>query len=767
MNLFKKKKKKKRKNNEEEIEENSPKKKNNNSFLSENVKKITGGIILFLFGLIVLLGFFEVAGKGGEWTNNSFTFLFGSMKVFIPILLFLSALVYFRTIYENFLLPLLFSFFSIMTGFSGIAASIASTEIGQEMIGDNNIAGWWGTAISSPFINLFGFFATQVVFVLLIFTGSFVLAHLINKDFSVSSYLKELFSREYDVEPQTVKRIMLSSEREKEIEREDTSLEVKKKEGKDIAPVKRRSNLPLLIPPIELLDNGEEDPDPGDTKRNSSIIKKTFGDFDIDVAMGEINVGPAVTQYTLKPADGVKLTRITSLSDDLALALAMHPVRTEAPIPGKSLVGIEVPNRKRAQIALGSLIKRKDFFDTAPLSFVVGKDVGGDPVFADLAKMPHMLVAGSTGSGKTIFLNTCIVSLLYKNSPQDLRLILVDPKRVEFSLYANLPHLLTPIIYDAEKTTGALSWLIKEMERRFKILAEVGTRNITGYHEIYQKNEELERMPFIALVVDELADLMSNKGNEIEAGIVRIAQMARAVGIHLVLATQRPSVEVITGLIKANVPARVSFRVASQVDSRTILDTAGAEKLLGMGDMLLLSTENAKPKRIQAPFMSEEEAKRIVSWLIENKPDDEEDLLAENIEESLEKTSSKTDVFDNSEDEDVLLEDAKQIVISAKKASASLLQRRLRIGYARAARLLDILEFKGIIGPAEGAKPREVYERSESRTNISSEMGGDPNFFDKGKNNYNNEDDTKDGDNDDKNEDNNEQNTDDNGWSKV
>ncbi len=761
MNFLKKKKKKRKKKEEEdEVQEEPRKKKTNTPLLSDNIKKTAAGIVLLLLALIVLLGFFGVAGKGGEFTNNALTFLFGNIKVFFPILLMLSGLVYFRAVYENFLLPLLFSFFAVMTGFSGIAASIASTAVGQEMVGDNNIAGWWGTAISSPFINLFGFFATQVVFILLICIGSFVLAHLINKDFSVSAYLKDLFSRDYDTEPQTVKRIMLSSEREKEPE-EDTSLEIKKKEGKEVNPIKRRSDLPLLIPPVDLLDNGEEDPDPGDTKRNSSIIKKTFGDFDINVAMGEINVGPAVTQYTLKPADGVKLTRITSLSDDLALALAMHPVRTEAPIPGKSLVGIEVPNRKRAQITLGSLIKRKEFFDTAPLSFAVGKDVGGEPVFANLAKMPHMLVAGSTGSGKTIFLNTCIVSLLYKNSPQDLRFILVDPKRVEFSLYANLPHLLTPIIYDAEKATGALSWLVKEMERRFKVLAEVGSRNITGYHEIYLKNKELERMPFIALVVDELADLMSNKGNEIEAGIVRIAQMARAVGIHLILATQRPSVEVITGLIKANFPARVSFRVASQIDSRTILDTAGAEKLLGMGDMLLLSTENSKPRRIQAPFMSEGEARRIVGWLIENKSPEEEDFLAENIEESLEKTTTKTDKFDNSEDEDVLFEDAKQIVISAKKASASLLQRRLRIGYARAARLLDILEFKGIVGPAEGAKPREVYERLEAGRKISSEMEGDPDFFDKG------DEDSDNDNNNDNDESNDGDNNNENGWSKV
>ncbi len=700
------------------------KEKESTSFFSENTKKAIGGTLLFILSLVVLLGFFGVAGRVGEISNNSFEMLFGKIRVFVPVLLFLSALVYFKTSYQNFVLPLLFSFLSVITGFSGLTASIATTDIGQEMINDLGVAGWWGIAVSTPLISFIGFIATQVVFVLLIFAGAFTIAHLMNKDFSASEYFKELFSRQYDsdFEASSVKKIFLSQEEKKEddkiVEEKDTKIKVKKKEEEEKEP-KKKSDSKRLTPPLELLSNGDEDPDPGDTKRNSSVIKKTFGDFDISVTMGEINIGPAVTQYTLKPADGVKLSRITSLSDDLALSLAMHPVRTEAPIPGKSLVGIEVPNRRRAQITLGSLVKRKTFFDSSALSIVIGKDVGGAPVYADLGKMPHLLVAGSTGSGKTIFLNTLIVSLLYKNSPQELRLILVDPKRVEFSLYANLPHLLTPIIYDAEKTTGVLGWLVGEMERRFKVLAEVGCRNITTYQEKVDKNSELEKMPFIVLAIDELADLMANKGNEIEGGIVRIAQMARAVGIHLVLATQRPSVEVITGLIKANIPARISFRVASQVDSRTILDTAGAEKLLGMGDMLMLSAENSKPKRVQAPYMSEEESKGIVSWLRENSTGEEEDLLADNIEESLQKAVHKTDNFDNDDDEDVLYEDARQIVISAKKASASLLQRRLRVGYARAARLLDILEHRGVIAPAEGAKPREVYHREENSPDVS------------------------------------------------
>jgi DNA segregation ATPase FtsK/SpoIIIE, S-DNA-T family len=697
------------------------------TLIPENIKRILIGVVLLLLSLITILGFCGIAGKGGEWTNLLFSFFFGKMKILLPLFFFLSALVYFRTTYENFLLPLLISLFAIITGFSGIIASVGKAEILGDALKNGKPGGWWGEMISSPLVDFVGFFATQAIFLAGIFTGAIILTNLVNRDFSISNFFRELFSREYDIEPSTVKKIFISQEK-KEEEKEEKKEEEKKEESGEI---KRKFDKKKLLPPLELLHNGDEEPDPGDTRRNASIIKKTFGDFDISVTMGEVNIGPSVTQYTLKPQEGVKLTRITSLSDDLALSLAMHPVRTEAPIPGKSLVGIEVPNRRRAQITLGTLVKKKEYFETSALSFVVGKDVSGNPVYSDLAKMPHMLVAGSTGSGKTIFLNTLILSLLYKNSPDDLRFILVDPKRVEFSLYANLPHLLTPVIYDADKAANALGWLIGEMERRFKVLAGVGSRNILSYRDFCKKDAKLEQMPYIILIVDELADLMANKGNEIEGGIVRIAQMARAVGIHLVLATQRPSVEVITGLIKANITARVSFRVASQVDSRTILDTAGSEKLLGFGDMLFLSTENSKPRRIQAPFVSEEEAKGIVSWLKENDNTGGDDELALNLEESLQKSEHKREGLDSDDDDDALYEDAKQVVLAAGKASASLLQRRLRVGYARAARLLDILENRGIVGPAEGAKPREVYGMAEDQIDIEKPEEEDPDLWDK------------------------------------
>jgi S-DNA-T family DNA segregation ATPase FtsK/SpoIIIE len=437
--------------------------------------------------------------------------------------------------------------------------------------------------------------------------------------------------------------------------------------------------------------------------------------------MGEINTGPTVTQYTFKPAEGIKLSKITTLSNDLSLALASHPIRIEAPIPGRSLVGIEVPNKVRARIGLRSLLESPNFQKSpASLLIALGKDVGGTPFYADLARMPHLLVAGSTGTGKTIFLNSLILSLLYQPStstksagPEILRFILVDPKRVEFPVYHNLPHLLCPVIYNATQTYNALRWLTGEMERRFDVLAAAKARDIGRYNE-HALKEGIEPLPFIVVIIDELADLMATKGREIEAGIVRLAQMARAVGIHLVVATQRPSVEVITGLIKANITSRITFQLASQVDSRTVLDTAGAEKLLGAGDMLFTSAEIIKPKRIQAAYVSDKETRKIVGFInakngeFEPKTDTEVELMQE-----LEKTSSEEAAAANSGnfsgEEDSLYGEAKKLVLETKKASASFLQRRLRLGYARAARLLDMLEDRGIVGPADGAKPREVY----------------------------------------------------------
>jgi S-DNA-T family DNA segregation ATPase FtsK/SpoIIIE len=408
----------------------------------------------------------------------------------------------------------------------------------------------------------------------------------------------------------------------------------------------------------------------------------------------------------------------------LALALAAHPIRIEAPIPGKSLVGIEVPNKVRSIVTLRNLISQTAYQNaTSPLLVALGRNVAGAPVYTDITEGPHVLVAGATGTGKTIFLNTLILSLLYKCTPENLRMIMVDPKRVEFQNYNDIPHLLCPVIYDAQKTINALQWLTREMERRFEVFSEIPTRNLHTYNQNKTVIANGLQLPYIVFVVDELADLMAAKGRDLEAGIVRLAQMARATGIHLVLATQRPSVEVITGLIKANVPTRITFQVSSQVDSRTVIDTSGAEKLLGAGDMLFLSAKSAKIGRIQGPYISEKEVKKVSDFIVAQKDKFQEpqSALVQNLSEALEtpdpKEAKESGGGDFMGGDDPLFEEVKKIVLETKKASASFLQRRLRIGYSRAARLIDMLEEEGIVGPADGAKPREVHAEHASFTN--------------------------------------------------
>lgn len=455
------------------------------------------------------------------------------------------------------------------------------------------------------------------------------------------------------------------------------------------------------LPPLTLLSDKRSKPTSGDIKENAEIIKNTLAEFGIDVDMGEVRVGPTVTQYSLKPSKGVKLSRITALSNDLALALAAHPIRIEAPIPGKALVGIEVPNQKAALVTLRELFETNEFRQRPHNMMIgLGKDVGGKVWFADLTRMPHLLIAGATGSGKTVCINTIIMSLLYQNTAANLRMMLIDPKRVELTLYNGIPHLLTPVITNTQKTINALKWTIAEMERRFEVLAQSRVRDIHSYN---QKHRE-HTMPHIVLIIDELADLMATAAGDVEAGIIRIAQMARAVGIHLIVATQRPSVDVITGLMKANIPARVAFSVASIVDSRTILDMPGAEKLLGRGDMLLLTAELTKPVRLQSAFVSEEEAKNVVDYLKgDEEPEYDETIVQKNTE------GGTLNLFGGpSDDHDPLFNEAKRFILEAGKASASLLQRRMKVGYARAARILDEMEEAGIIGPADGAKPREI-----------------------------------------------------------
>lgn len=459
------------------------------------------------------------------------------------------------------------------------------------------------------------------------------------------------------------------------------------------------------FPPLSLLNQKQDKADAGDVQGNADLIRDTFTNFNISVEMEGANIGPRVTQYTLKPPTGVKLTKITALENNLALDLAAHSIRIEAPIPGKRLVGIEVPNFKPAMVRVSGVLGAPEWHNlSGPLGFVIGKDIGGAPVVADLAKMPHLLVAGQTGSGKSVMINTILTSMLYRNSPADLKLILVDPKQVELTPYSDIPHLLTPVIHEPEKCISALKWAVAEMERRLRTMAEVSKRNIEEYNNLKDK----DNMPYIVIVIDELADLMMMAARDVESLIVRLAQKARAAGIHLVLATQRPSVDVITGLIKANVPARISFTVASQIDSRTIIDQMGAEKLLGQGDMLLLTSSMPKPKRVQGAFISDEETVKVTDFLREQRPPQYDDEVVSQPVQLNGKGGIVADSGGGVDGDDDLWRDAIKVVIEGRKASTSLLQRRLRVGYARAARLIETMEEQGIVGPADGARPREV-----------------------------------------------------------
>jgi S-DNA-T family DNA segregation ATPase FtsK/SpoIIIE len=657
--------------------------------IPDEAKRYSVGILLLIFSLFSVLAEFEKGGILGKKLLDLGNLLFGkySSFFFLPLFLFLAGISCLFSHYRKIFLPILISFVLISFGSSLFFESLKGS------------GGFFGKKLIKPLFKIFGPFITGLLSSFLIIFGIAILLFLLKRE------------EKKEPKPSLFKRIFAPSFKVEKIEPEKEKVEEKRvlPEKKETLEKLETFKLEYQRPPLDLLEKDQGVPVSGDIKQNSLIIKKTLENFGISVEMGEVNVGPTVTQYTLKPADGVKLSKITSLSNDLALALASHPIRIEAPIPGKSLVGIEIPNKTRTLVRLRNLIADPQFQNhPSPLCFVLGRDVSGNSLFADLARMPHLLVAGATGTGKTIFLNSFIISLVYRNSPQILKFILVDPKRVEFPIYSDLPHNLTDVIFEVQKTINALKWLVGEMERRFEVLAQVKSRDILSYNKLMFSKKE-KPMPYLVLIIDELADLMAARGKEIEAGIVRLAQMARAVGIHLVLATQRPSTEVITGLIKANITSRITFQVASQVDSRTVIDTSGAEKLLGRGDMLFLSAETAKPKRIQGAYVSEKEVERVVEYLSSKY---KKERIPE-FEEKLEEEYGEMEIFETPDLEDPLYEEAKRVVIEIRKASASLLQRRLKIGYARAARLLDILEKRGIVGPPRGAKPREVYFKED------------------------------------------------------
>ena len=676
-----------------------------------NLKDETKHSILAIASLVLALLFtlapFGKAGFLGNYIYKFFELLFGSGFFLVPTAFFLASFSLLTSVRPHFLI----------TTVMGIILFLLSSLGAADVMFGEKTGGYIGYVISLPLLKLFDFWLSLILLVAI-----FIISLLIMLNTAISFKRKKPIPAEKAPTPgvgekPSIIASVIDSVKEK-IEEKTRSAErvMSNEEEIKLETRKIKSAGGFVPPPLELLEEDKGKPSSGDIKANSNIIKRTLQNFGIEVEMGEINVGPSVTQYTLKPAEGIKLSRIIALQNDLSLALAAHPIRIEAPIPGKSLVGIEMPNSAKTIVGLATLLADEEYKkSTRPLLMALGKDVSGKIIFSNLSKMPHLLIAGATGAGKSICIHSIITNLLYRNSPESLRFIMIDPKRVELTTYNKIPHLLTPVITEAKKAIMTLKWAAKEMDKRYDILLRAGVRDIGSYHE---KNGEYNSMPYLVIIIDELADLMSTYPREMEASVVRLAQMSRAVGIHLVVSTQRPSVEVITGLIKANIPSRIALQVTSQVDSRTILDMAGAEKLLGNGDMLYLASDTAKPRRIQGPFISEKEIKKVVKYLAEQYKDvDLEEM--DDLEAGLPigSPASKSDGqssfnldFDEEDTsmDDELYEEARDMVIKTGKASSSYLQRRFKIGYARAARLIDILEEKGVVSAGDGAKPREV-----------------------------------------------------------
>lgn len=692
-------------------------------------------ILFFVGAVLSILAPFHLADPVGKYVYNFLKAWFGFGYFLMPISFVMLAVSFLKGSKRDFdtakLIGILLFFFS------GLGL------IDLLVIHEGGIFGRW---ISSPLVSLLDVYATAIILisfvaisVLLVLDIHFTIDHL-----KFWNWFKktEIESEDNEVEENDAKNIDSENKISKvlqEIEdrnRKETSLNIpeqKKKPEKinkdeegDIRMVSTYSLTPFVPPPLTLLERDKGKAETGDIKANANIIKRTLQNFGINVEMDEISIGPSVTRYALKPAEGVKLSKIVALNNDLALALAAHPIRIEAPIPGKSLVGIEIPNTTKTTVGLATLLGSEEYQESEkPLLISLGKGISGKSYFSNLAKAPHMLIAGATGSGKSVTIHAIINSLLFRNSPENLKFIMIDPKRVELTLYNKIPHLLTPVITDAKKAILALKWAAKEMSRRYDLLEKCSVRDIDSYHKNIvspavesrkkSKNSDTplpESMPYIVIVLDELADIMQTYPRELESAIVRLAQMSRAIGIHLIVSTQRPSVNVITGLIKANIPTRVALQVSSQIDSRTILDAAGAEKLLGAGDMLYLGGEMAKPQRLQSAYITETEVKKVVKYLADTYKDEimsEINLTAnEPGKDAIFNANFDSDSSDLG-DEDEYLEQAREIVISSGKASTSWLQRKLGIGYSRAAKIIDLLEEKGVVGPANGSKPREVY----------------------------------------------------------
>lgn len=695
---------------------------------------------LIAFSVLLVVSWFGAGGPIFNIILDASLRIIGYATYVLPVVGIYVAVAIFRA--EDNKLPMVMKFAAMLlvAWFSGIFGLLRQDH-------QASTGGVTGDTLNSGMLSLVNVPVATFIYVLLIIVTSLFVMRLSFGD--VGHWIVSLFRREEKLEDVTNSELMrkagaadvsmsefklnagvpmLSPEEQKRAAKlSSLKNSVKQdKEAEEKAAMLAVSDPNWKFPGLDILEKKQSPADAGDIQQNAHIIQDTLREFSIDVEMEGANIGPKVTQYTLKPPAGIKLSRITALETNIALNLAASSLRIEAPIPGQKAVGIEVPNRKAADVRIRGILDTNEWRNAEePLSFAIGKDISGAAVVGELNKMPHLLVAGQTGSGKSVMINTLLCSLLYRNAPSDMKLILVDPKQVEMAPYADIPHLLTPVIVEPEKTISALKWATNEMERRYSLLAEEKVRDIKSYNakikgksvgvpdeegHIQQVNEGT--MPYIVIVIDELADLMMVAARDVEALIVRLAQKARAVGIHLVLATQRPSVDVITGLIKANIPARIAFTVASQVDSRTILDQIGAEKLLGQGDMLIKTATMPKPKRIQGAWVMDEEVVKITDHMrTQSAPQYNDEIVSQPVH--LNGKGGVVMDFDH-EGGDDMFRDAVQVVIQNRKASTSLLQRKLRVGYARAARIIEEMEEQGIIGPADGARPRDVLISSLS-----------------------------------------------------
>lgn len=720
-------------------------------------------MVLSIFMFIFIIS--SNTGKLGNVITKSFENTFGKLGMALPIIIFISFFFAYRDKYKENIKDFLLLYLLFLVSLAFMSKNFYRNDLDWTI--ENSVqrsatsGGLVGGFLSYYIISFIGSLGLNILFVISIFLFVVGISPLTYREFLqkvrnflilIKNKLIDLFSSIND--KRNEKKIVKNEEKLEKIEQKPVSKTAEKtnkespivekesikKDIKDQAIKESASRKPIRAydfakedevevrsykskqiemkdlnenikkdfdnynyPSIDLLEDRSESGsiDEGEIKEKAVSIEETLDSFGIEAKVVQIDVGPTVTCYELKPQRGVKVSKILNLSDDLALSLATSGIRILAPIPGKSHVGIEVPNDSKEIVGFKEIISTKNFANSkSKIPFAMGKSIAGDPVVSGIEKMPHLLVSGATGSGKSVCINTIIMSILYKHSPDDVKLLMIDPKVVELSVYNGIPHLIMPVITDPKKASSSLFWAISEMEKRYKAFQKYHVRDIEGYKQAAQTDESMENLPYIVVIIDELADLMMTAASEVEDYIMRLAQKSRACGIHLVIATQRPTVDVITGTIKANIPSRISFAVTSQTDSRTILDTAGAEKLLGKGDMLYAPSDSMKPLRIQGAFVSDKEVLSVVDYIKQETKVDYDQSAIETVEEN----SQVKEV----DDEDELLDQATQIIIEENTASVSLLQRKLRVGYARAGRIIDQLESKGIVGPYEGSKPRKV-----------------------------------------------------------